>query len=425
MSRLRGNSVWLALISGTLFFSLLSFSGYVASLPFIKQEWGLSNTQAGLIFSSFLVGFAVSSLILVPMADRVPPGRMMVLGVAVMTFSHLLFPLLARGFWTAVSLRFLAGSGQVMAYILGIRLVSERFDERHRGAAVGLFVSTGYAGTTLSYTLVGLLLNQVPTWRTAYLVTAFLGFVGLALALVTARATVSFESESPPVAGEEPAAAPTLRALDLAVLRHRPIVLVIIAYALHTAELYLARLWLPLLLGAALVVHGASAADATAAAATWSGLMFMTGILGAFSGGLLSDRLGRAAGAILVFSVSGVCSFLIGWLVEAPLFFPLALGFVYGFATAADSAIYSTAAVELSPPGRVASVQAIQSFIGFGVGAVVPVVAGSILDLADPASGWRLAFGFNGLLAVGGIAALLWLRRLGGTKRPAYETAAL
>ena len=37
--------------------------------------------------------------------------------------------------------------------------------------------------------------------------------------------------------------------LTLSALRDRRIALVIAAYALHTAELYLARLWLPLLLG--------------------------------------------------------------------------------------------------------------------------------------------------------------------------------
>ena len=199
--------------------------------------------------------------------------------------------------------------------------------------------------------------------------------------------------------------------LDLSVLRHRPTALVMIAYALHTAELYLARLWLPLLLGSAFMFHGWSSVEATAHAATWSGLMFMTGILGALAGGLLSDYLGRTSGAIIIFSISGLCSFIVGWLVNAPMILPMALGFVYGLVTAADSAIYSTAAVELSPPGRIASVQAIQSFAGFTVGAVVPVIAGSILDVADPAAGWGLAFSFNGALAVVGVIALLLLRQ--------------
>lgn len=95
-----------------------------------------------------------------------------------------------------------------------------------------------------------------------------------------------------------------------------------------------------------------------------------------------------------------------------PPAFLIVLGFFYGFITAADSAIYSTAIVELSPKGLIGSTQAVQSFVGFSIAAVAPVAAGSILDLATSASGWGLAFSFNGALAVMGVGALLWLRRL-------------
>ena len=50
--------------------------------------------------------------------------------------------------------------------------------------------------------------------------------------------------------------------------------------------------------------------------------------------------------------------------------------------------------------------------IGFGIGAIAPVAAGLILDVATSASRWGLAFSFNGALAVLGVGALLWLRRL-------------
>ena len=90
----------------------------------------------------------------------------------------------------------------------------------------------------------------------------------------------------------------------------------------------------------------------------------------------------------------------------------IALGFFYGFVTAADSAIYSTAIVELSAKDRIGSTQAVQSFIGFSIGAIAPIVAGSILDLSKSSVEWGLAFSFNGALAVVGVLAILWLRRL-------------
>ena len=198
--------------------------------------------------------------------------------------------------------------------------------------------------------------------------------------------------------------------LNLGVLKARPVLMISLAYVLHTAELYLARVWLPLLLADALMNSGRGPSEAAVLAATWAGFMFMTGIAGVFIGGMVSDRHGRTLGAGTIFVASGGISFAVGWLVGAPLHVLIALGTVYGLATAADSAIYSTAVTELAPPNLIGSTQALQSVIGFSAGALAPVVAGGILELAHGVAGWGLAFGFNGMLAVAGVSALALLR---------------
>jgi MFS family permease len=409
------DTAWLIGVSAILLLALQPFSSYVASLPFIQVEWAMSNTQAGLVFSSYLLGSAISSLVLVPLTDRISPRRVLILGVTSLALSNLLFPLLAWNAWLGALLRFLAGAGHIAAYIPGIQLVSERYAGRKRGAAVGVFVGAGYAGTTFSYVFMGTLLNYASSWRVAYFITALVGLLGVVLAFgLTRSAGVKPGVEAGRAAERErPVGVKGDWRLNLGVLRDRAAALVITAYALHTAELYLARLWFPLLLGAALVQNGVGSLEATALAATLSGFMFMTGIAGVFIGGAISDTLGRSAGAALIFSVSGLCSFLAGWLLGLPPLILTILGFIYGFTTAADSAIYSTAVTELSPPGQMGSTQAVQSFIGFAIGALMPVAAGSILDLAAvDGAGWGLAFSFNGLLALVGVVALLWLRKL-------------
>ncbi|MCY4653435.1 MAG: hypothetical protein OXC95_09760, partial [Dehalococcoidia bacterium] len=125
------------------------------------------------------------------------------------------------------------------------------------------------------------------------------------------------------------------------------------------------------------------------------------------------------AGAGVMFAASGAISFVAGWLVGAPPTVLIILGFGYGFATSADSAIYSTAVTELAPQNLIGSTQAIQSFIGFTVGAIAPIVAGGLLDVFDGTLGWGAAFGFNGMLAVIGVAALLVLRRMPEAKNMA------
>ena len=393
---------WLTAISSTLLLTLLPFSSYIVSVPFVRVEWGMSNTEAAVVFSAYLVGSALSALFLLPITDRVPARKVLLVSVIVMAVSNVLFPILARDVWTASLLRCAAGAGHVGAYIPGVRLVSLRFAGSMRGTAVGTFVSIGFIGTTGSYAFTGWLLDTTDSWRTAYLLTSLVGLVGVVVALWVVRDRRS---------DEDTADSPRSWGPDLSILRGGSVLLLNLAYALHTAELYLARLWLPLLLVAALVESGREAGEAAVLAAAWSGFMFMTGSVGVFIGGMVSDRLGRTAGAGLIFAVSGVVSFLVGWLTGAPMVVLIVLGFVYGFATAADSAIYSTAATELAPANRIGSTQGVQNFIGFAVGAVAPVLAGGILDVVEGPAGWGLAFGFNGLLAVAGLLSLLLLRR--------------
>ncbi len=396
---------WLVSISSTLLLVLLPFSSYIASIPFVREEWDMTNSQAAVVFSAYLVGYAVSSAFLIPVTDRLPAGRVMFASVALIAVSNILFPLLSQDVWTASALRFVAGAGHVGAYIPGIRIVSLRFADGMRGTAVAIFVGAGYAGTTISYVFMGQLLNLTDSWRTAYMITALVGLIGVLIALVHILPRGLREGEAAQLSGGS-------ARLNLGVLRHRPMLLINTAYALHTAELYLARLWLPLLLAAALVHDGKEAGEAAVLAATWSGFMFMTGIFGVFAGGVVSDRFGRTAGAGIIFAASGAISFVAGWLVGAPPVVLIILGFGYGFLTSADSAIYSTAVTELAPQNLIGSTQAIQSFVGFTVGAVAPIVAGGLLDALDGTLGWGAAFGFNGLLAVVGVTALLILRRM-------------
>ncbi len=391
---------WLLGICTMLFLMLVPFSCYVVALPLLQEEWGLDNAAGAAVFSSYLVGSALASLLVVPLADRLPLRMLVVGSVVVSVGSHVLFPLAAGGAIEAAILRLFAGAGHAGAYVLGIRLVFERVATAARGRAVGLFVSFGFAGTTLSYLFMGQAMAWLGSWRDAYLVIALGAVPSVVLVLLLTRGmgrkARSLERRS--------------GWLTLRVLRQPRIFLITLAYALHAAELYVARLWFPLLLGAAFAAAGASAGEALSKGARLAGLMFTLGVPAVFFGGALSDRLGRAGSAALIFTASGLMSLAAGWLLPFPGLL-VGLGFFYGFATAADSAIYSTAVVELAPPDAVGSAQAVQSFIGFLVAAVAPVVAGRILDATGPSAGWTFAFSFNAALAVPAVFCLLLLRR--------------
>ena len=109
--------------------------------------------------------------------------------------------------------------------------------------------------------------------------------------------------------------------------------------------------WLAPFLAFILVTQGGIAGETAAAeAAVIVGIAGLLGALAPFLGGLLSDRIGRLPSAMLLFFVSGICSFAIGWTVEIPWATVVALTFIYSIAVGADSAIYSSAITEVAEP---------------------------------------------------------------------------
>ena len=111
-----------------------------------------------------------------------------------------------------------------------------------------------------------------------------------------------------------------------------------------------------------------------------------------------------------VFALSGLCAWVIGWTTGLPWAAIVALAVVYGWAIAADSAIYSTGVTEVTDRDRLGSTQAIQAFVGFMGGVVGPVMVGGILDVAPESTRWTVGFSSLGVVAVLAIVVLSRLR---------------
>ena len=181
---------------------------------------------------------------------------------------------------------------------------------------------------------------------------------------------------------------------------------------LHSTELFTARAWFPAFLLAVLVSRGEESGQAEATAATVAGLALVAGALGPLMGGAISDRLGRVTAASWIFAISGACSWVIGWTDSWPLGLIVALGVVYGWATAADSAVYSAAITEVAEPADLGSTLAVHAFLGFMGGAIGPSAFGAVLDLSPEAHRFGIGFSAVGVLSMVAIVILLRLRSL-------------
>ena len=75
-----------------------------ALLPGMIPLWGLTNSEAGWITAIFYGAYVVAVPILVTLTDRVDPRRVYLFGVACTVAGHMLFGLLAEGFWSALEI---------------------------------------------------------------------------------------------------------------------------------------------------------------------------------------------------------------------------------------------------------------------------------------------------------------------------------
>lgn len=398
---------WLAGVTLVLVLALIPFSTYVAAIPVITQEWGMNNTETGVVFSAFLVGYVASSLLVVPLTDRYPGPWVFLASSVVAGLSSVLFPVVADGPVSAALLRAIYGAGVMGVYVPGTRIVSEQFSGARRGRAVGFYVTGFYLATSVSLIISGVLLAEL-SWRATYVLMGASSVFGPALGYLLMRHVRRRQRPDRPAGG-----------LNIRALQSKGVGLVILSYSLHAWELYIMRMWLAPFLVAVLLARGYADESAATTGVTAAGVIMALGAVGPFLGGLLSDRTGRTAAAGLIFAVSGASSFTLGWMLGAPWLLVLAVAFVYSFFVGFDSSVYTTAVTELANQRLLGSTLALHSFSGFGAGLLAPIAFGAIRDVSSDPVGWGLGFATGGFAALVSVGAILRLRTMPESRRMA------
>jgi len=390
----------------------LIFVAYSASLGLLKQDWGLSSAQAGLIQSAWHVGYLVSLFAIGFLADRYGAKRTFLATSIAACASGLAFAAFADGFVSALLLHGLAGLCSGGSYTPGMTLVAERFPAVRRGRVMGYYLAAASLGYALSLWLSSVLIVTAG-WRTALFACA-LGPV--AASLLAAWVLRSTRNVVHPAGYSNP-----LHALA-EVWRNKPAMLAVWAYVFHSWELLGMWAWLPTYLGVVLAYGREGGTGMAGLGIAFAALTYLISMAGSIGGGVLSDRWGRTAVILLMSMASLICSFTFGWLIAAPAWIVVAVAIAYNLTAIGDSSIYSTALTELVPGHCLGAAWALRSVLGFGFGAISPWVFGLVLDLeggvrTDAAWGW--AWTALGIGAVLGPIATLRLRALRGSAQMA------
>jgi MFS family permease len=400
---MRDRTRMLAVATGSLLLTVLVWFNYSAVLPLVVEDWGLSGTDAGIVFGAFQAGYLLAIIPMGMLADRYSPRPVVALGAVGTGLASLAFAGAASGFLTGTVLRFLGGMAMAGVYVPGMRFVSDWYPESSRGRAMGVYVGGFSFSSGLSFLLASNIAAALD-WRTAVGATS----VG---ALLAGPAFFALARESPSATAQDGGFS-----VDLSLFRNREYLSAVGVYSFHSWEVLGVRNWL---LAFLVTTPAVVAGGGTALAGTLVGVTMAVGGAGNLVGGWLSDRLGRARTVAVALAISGGISASIVALGGLPLPALTVLLLVYGVALTADSSPTSTAVTEAVADDRVGTALSVQSFVGFFATVVSPVAFGVALDY----SGFGLAFGTLALGAAAGLGCAAALSRLKASPDATRELA--
>ncbi|HEU0031756.1 MAG TPA: MFS transporter [Kofleriaceae bacterium] len=175
---IRNRWVILVLLTGLNFFNYLDRLIVAAVLPRIKDDLGLSNTEAGLLATVFLAGYFVTSPLFGVLGDRM--ARKWLIAAGVLTWSLATVGSgLATNLWLLILARAVVGIGEASYATLAPTIIDDVMPAQHKGKALAIFFLAIPVGGACGY-LFGGFVQSMWGWRAAF----FLGGgPGLVLAL--------------------------------------------------------------------------------------------------------------------------------------------------------------------------------------------------------------------------------------------------
>ncbi|MDH4189075.1 MAG: MFS transporter [Betaproteobacteria bacterium] len=371
--------------------SMLGFSSFAALLPELRDLWGLSNAQAGVIGGAFFFGYAGTVSYWTALTDRRDARRVYLTGSLLATAGSAGFGLLAEGFASALLFQALLGAGIAATYMPGLRLLSDRVAGPAQSRYVAFYTSFFGIGTALSLALAGAV-APLAGWRTAFVLSA-LG-PAIAGALVFAGVARQADRNAPHAAPRFSPAMLFPLAAWRRVLADRAAAGYTLGYAVHCMELFGSRAWLVAYFVYSAGLH-APGAGFPWPAALMASIITLWAVPASILGNEVALRIGRRRWILLVMASSGSLGIVLGLGAAWSWILVLALVTIYAMLVMAESATLTAGLVAAAPAELRGAAMGFYSLAGFAGGMLGPMVFGAALDWAGGAQhpgAWIVAF---------------------------------
>jgi MFS family permease len=357
--------------------------------------WSLSASEAGLMASSFALGYMVAVPFLTALTDRFDARSILLGGSAVSGLATFAFGLLASGLGSAIAIWAIAGAGFAGAYMPGLKALVDRLPPGDSSRSVTLYTATFSVGVGLSF-LIAQIAAESWGWHSAFYVTALgpVAMIAVCLGMAPVRPSPS-----------------SRRLLDFKpVFRNRPAMGFILGYGAHCFELYALRTWI---VAFWTYVAGRAGGSGTLEPVSVSVIAAVLAMPSSIIGNEAAIRFGRHRAIVLFMCVAGIVAILIGAAAGASPGLLLALLLIYSIAIPADSGALTSGMTLSAQQEHRGATMAMHSTIGFGLSAAGGWAVGVALDAGgglESSTGWLAAFL---IMAAGGLMgpiAIWWSR---------------
>ncbi|MFB6119226.1 nitrate/nitrite transporter [Halosegnis sp.] len=354
--------------------------GTASIVPFVVEAFGIDKAAAGLAISVVFFGWVTLQIPGGLLMDRYDNRRLVWGGAGVFAVAALA-GVVAPTYPTFLGARFVGGTAAVVLWTANANIVSDAFPPARRALGTSLFVTSAPAGVALAQAA-GPRLTELVGWRAAVAAYALVTAVGLVPFGLALRGPVRNETQLS-LAG------------FAAALGDRQVLAVAASSFCAYALFVFFNSWMP-------TYATEEVGVSLGTAGTLAALLPAVGLIARPGGGWLSDRVGgrrpviiaafllvvpALAGAALATSTAGLAAALL----------------LAGLGSQLGTGVFYVYVEEVSPPESGGTSLAVLMTLSIAGSLAAPVAAGWLIGTIS----WTAAFWLGGVLAAGGIIAVL------------------